>query len=43
MTSRFDSIFLEVVVKAMVPLIQVFAFYVITHGHYSPGAASRGG
>ena len=43
MTSRFDSLFLEVVVKAMVPLIQVFAFYVITHGHYSPGGGFQGG
>jgi multicomponent Na+:H+ antiporter subunit B len=43
MTSRFDSPFLEVVVKAMVPLIQVFAFYVITHGHYSPGGGFQGG
>ena len=43
MTSRFDSLFLEVVVKAMVPLIQVFAFYVITHGHYSTGGGFQGG
>lgn len=43
MTSRHDSIFVFVVTKAMVPLIQIFAFYVITHGHYSPGGGFQGG
>ena len=43
MTSRFESVFLYVVARAMVPLIQVFAFYVITHGHYSPGGGFQGG
>jgi multicomponent Na+:H+ antiporter subunit B len=43
MTSRFDSKFLEVVTVSMVPLIQVFAFYIITHGHYSPGGGFQGG
>ena len=43
MTSRYDSIFLHTVAKAIVPLIQVFAFYVITHGHYSPGGGFQGG
>jgi multicomponent Na+:H+ antiporter subunit B len=27
----------------MVPVIQIFAFYVITHGHYSPGGGFQGG
>jgi len=43
MTNRFESKFLEVVTAAMVPLIQVFAFYIITHGHYSPGGGFQGG
>jgi multicomponent Na+:H+ antiporter subunit B len=42
-TSRFESKFLEVVTVSMVPLIQVFAFYIITHGHYSPGGGFQGG
>jgi multicomponent Na+:H+ antiporter subunit B len=42
-TSRYDSLFVHVVTKAMVPLIQIFAFYVITHGHYSPGGGFQGG
>jgi multicomponent Na+:H+ antiporter subunit B len=43
MTSRYDSLFLHVVAKGIVPLVQIFAFYVITHGHYSPGGGFQGG
>lgn len=43
MITRHDSQFLFVVTKSLVPLIQVFAFYVITHGHYSPGGGFQGG
>ncbi|TVP73954.1 MAG: sodium:proton antiporter [Gemmatimonadales bacterium] len=43
LTSHYDSLFLHVVTKAIVPLIQIFALYVITHGHYSPGGGFQGG
>lgn len=43
LTSRYDSLFLDVVCRAVVPLIQVFALYVVTHGHYSPGGGFQGG
>jgi multicomponent Na+:H+ antiporter subunit B len=43
MRGRFESVFLDVVARAMVPVIQIFAFYVITHGHYSPGGGFQGG
>lgn len=43
MTSRYDSLFLDVVSRAVVPVLQIFAFYVITHGHYSPGGGFQGG
>lgn len=43
MTSRYDSVFVHVVSKGIVPLVQIFAFYVITHGHYSPGGGFQGG
>lgn len=43
LTGRYESVFLEVVTRAVVPLIQIFAFYVITHGHYSPGGGFQGG
>ena len=43
MRGRFESPFLDLVARAMVPLIQIFAFYIITHGHYSPGGGFQGG
>lgn len=38
-----NSVILDVVVRTMSPLIQIFAFYVIFHGHYSPGGGFQGG
>lgn len=38
-----DSIITDTVVRIMVPFIQIFAFYVIFHGHYSPGGGFQGG
>ena len=43
MTSRYDSLFLDVISRAIVPLIQIFALYVVTHGHYDPGGGFQGG
>jgi multicomponent Na+:H+ antiporter subunit B len=31
------------VARLMVPFIQIFALYVITHGHYGPGGGFQGG
>ncbi len=38
-----ESIIMDTVVRIMVPFIQIFAFYVIFHGHYSPGGGFQGG
>lgn len=43
MLERYESIVIEIVCGAMVPFIQVFALYVITHGHYGPGGGFQGG
>lgn len=43
MITRKDSVILDVVTRVMVPFIQIFAFYVIFHGHYSPGGGFQGG
>jgi len=43
MISRYDSPIVDLVVRAMVPFIQLFALYVIMHGHSSPGGGFQGG
>lgn len=43
MIRRDESIIVDVVTRIMVPIIQIFAFYVIFHGHYSPGGGFQGG
>ena len=43
MKERYDSTIVDVVSRAMVPVIQIFALYVIFHGHYSPGGGFQGG
>ena len=37
------SIIVDTITRIMVPFIQIFAFYVIFHGHYSPGGGFQGG
>lgn len=43
MIERKDSMIVEAVTRAMVPAMQVFALYVVFHGHYSPGGGFQGG
>jgi len=43
MMDRYGSVVVELVSRAVVPAIQLFAIYVITHGHYSPGGGFQGG
>ena len=43
MTKRTESIIIDMVSKTIAPFIQLFALYVITHGHYSPGGGFQGG
>jgi multicomponent Na+:H+ antiporter subunit B len=43
MTDRYHSVVVELVSRIVVPAIQLFAIYVITHGHYSPGGGFQGG
>ena len=37
------SIIVRVVCSALIPFMQLFALYVITHGHYGPGGGFQGG
>lgn len=43
MTSVPDSIIVVLIGRLLSRLIQIFAFYVIFHGHYSPGGGFQGG
>src|SRR3970040_1967649 len=43
MKERYENPVVEGVARLMVPLIQIFGLYVITHGHYGPGGGFQGG
>lgn len=43
MVQKSNSIIVAIVSRFMVPFIQLFAMYVIAHGHYSPGGGFQGG
>jgi len=43
MIGREESVIVHVVTRIMVPLIQIFALYIVFHGHYSPGGGFQGG
>lgn len=37
------NVITDIVTRAMIPVIQLFALYVVFHGHYSPGGGFQGG
>lgn len=43
MRQRYENPIVEGVARLMVPLIQIFGLYVVTHGHYGPGGGFQGG
>lgn len=43
MTRPFDSLMLRVVLTPLVAAMQLFAVYVLMHGHYSPGGGFQAG
>ncbi|MDI6722789.1 MAG: Na(+)/H(+) antiporter subunit B [Candidatus Aenigmarchaeota archaeon] len=43
MINRIDNIIIQTVCRLLVPPIQLYALYVIAHGHYSPGGGFQGG
>ena len=43
MIERYEGLVVDVVSRLMVPVIQLYALYVIFHGHYSPGGGFQGG
>ncbi len=43
MKDQYENVVVEVICRILVPFVQIFAFYVILHGHYSPGGGFQGG
>jgi multicomponent Na+:H+ antiporter subunit B len=43
MIRPFDSLMLRTVLGPLVAAMQLFAFYVLIHGHYSPGGGFQAG
>ncbi|HEY82990.1 MAG TPA: Na(+)/H(+) antiporter subunit B [Dehalococcoidia bacterium] len=43
MKERYQSIIVQVICSLLIPFIQLFALYVIFHGHYGPGGGFQGG
>jgi multicomponent Na+:H+ antiporter subunit B len=40
---HYQSIVIQTVCSLLIPFIQLFALYVIIHGHYGPGGGFQGG
>lgn len=43
MIAQFEDVIIQTVCRLLIPFIQLFALYVIAHGHYSPGGGFQGG
>lgn len=43
MVSRYGNIVVELACRIMAPFILLFGFYVLVHGHLSPGGGFQGG
>ena len=43
MITSSDDIIIKTIARIFAPFIQLFALYVIMHGHYSPGGGFQGG
>ena len=40
---HYQSIIVQTICSLLIPFIQLFALYVIIHGHYGPGGGFQGG
>ena len=43
MTGPYQSVLVRAICTLLIPAIQIFAIYVLTQGHYSPGGGFQGG
>lgn len=43
MIERIEDVIIETLCRFLVPFMQLFALYVVAHGHHSPGGGFQGG
>ena len=43
MIRKTDDVIVKTIARILIPFIQIYALYVIMHGHYSPGGGFQGG
>ena len=43
MKERYEDLIIQTLTRLMIPFMQIFALYVIAHGHHSPGGGFQGG
>ncbi|MBN2808572.1 MAG: Na(+)/H(+) antiporter subunit B [Deltaproteobacteria bacterium] len=43
LTKIYENLIVKTICRIMIPFIQIYALYVIAHGHYSPGGGFQGG
>jgi multicomponent Na+:H+ antiporter subunit B len=41
--SHLEDVIIQTVCRILIPFIQLYSLYVITHGHHSPGGGFQGG
>jgi len=41
--AQFEDVIIQTLCRLLIPFMQVFALYVIAHGHHSPGGGFQGG
>ena len=43
MIQQYEDLIIQTLTRLLIPFIQLFALYVIAHGHHSPGGGFQGG
>jgi multicomponent Na+:H+ antiporter subunit B len=43
MIVQYENVIIKTICRLLIPFLQLFAIYVLMHGHYSPGGGFQGG
>ncbi len=43
MIIQYENVIIKTICRLLIPFLQLFAIYVLMHGHYSPGGGFQGG